>query len=71
MFQLTLQWVDAADNETGYRVYRDGVLLATLSANSTSYTDSPPLGGPYEYAVETISADAASAQVSVQSQACQ
>jgi hypothetical protein len=71
MFRLTLQWVDAATDETGYRIYRDGVLLATLPANSTSYTDSPPLGGPYSYAVEAINADAASEQVTVQSQVCQ
>jgi hypothetical protein len=64
-------WVDAAANETGYRVYRDGVVLTTLPANSTSYTDSPPLGGPYTYAVEAITADAASDQATVQSQACQ
>jgi len=71
MFRVTLQWVDAATNETGYRVYRDGVLLATLPANTTTFTDSPPLGGPYTYAVESITADAASEQVSVQTQACQ
>jgi len=71
VFRVTLQWVDAATNETGYRVYRDGVVLATLPANTTSYTDSPPMGGPYTYAVEAISAEAASMQLTVQSQACQ
>ncbi len=42
---LTLNWTDAASNETGYRVYRstDGVnftKVADLAANSTSFADS-------------------------------
>lgn len=71
VFRVTLQWVDAATNETGYRVYRDGALLATLPATANSFTDSPPMGRPYTFAVEAISADAASTQATVQSQACQ
>jgi hypothetical protein len=68
---VTLQWADAANNETGYRVYREGSVLATLPANTTTYTDSPPFGGPYTYAVEAVSVDGASAQATVQSHACQ
>jgi hypothetical protein len=71
VFRVTLQWVDAATNETGYRVYRDGVVLATLPAKHPSYTDSPPMGGPYTYAVEAISAGTPRRRVTVQSQACQ
>jgi hypothetical protein len=36
---LSLTWTDNAANEIGYRVYRDGVLVQTLGANSTSYQE--------------------------------
>jgi len=34
-----LHWTDAANNEDGYHIYRDGKLLATLDANSTTYSE--------------------------------
>jgi hypothetical protein len=70
MYRVMLQWVDVATDETGYRVYRDGTVIATLPANSTSYTDNPPLGGPYTYAVEAFNANAVSDQATVQAEAC-
>jgi hypothetical protein len=36
---MNLVWTDLANNETGYRVYRDGQVVATLGAGSNSYTD--------------------------------
>ena len=36
---VTLTWSDKSSNETGYRVFRDGGLIADLSAGSTSYAD--------------------------------
>lgn len=36
---VTLQWTDNANNETGFRVFRDGELIAELPADSTTYTD--------------------------------
>lgn len=36
---VPLTWVDNATNETGYEVLRDGVVVATIAANRTSYTD--------------------------------
>ena len=71
MYQVLLQWVDGATDETGYRVYRDGTVIATLPANSTSYTDNPPLGGPYTYAVEAYNQYAVSDQATVQLEGCQ
>lgn len=53
-YTVTLGWDDQADNEAGYRIYRNGALIATLGANSESYTDSPPVGGPYTYSVESF-----------------
>jgi hypothetical protein len=70
IYRITLNWIDAADNETGYRVYRDGVLIDTLPADSTSYVDNPPFGGPYTYAVEAFNDGGSSAQATVQPAAC-
>ena len=36
--QVDLTWNDNAQNETGYKVYKNGTLLATIAANSTSYS---------------------------------
>lgn len=34
----TLTWEDKSDNETGFNVYMNSTLLATLAANTTSFT---------------------------------
>ncbi len=70
VYTLTLQWVDVAANETGYRVYRNGELIASLPANTTSYTDNPPHGGPHTYEVEAFNQFGVSARASVQDAAC-
>lgn len=36
--QVDLTWVDNAQNETAYVIYKNGSLLATIGANSTSYS---------------------------------
>jgi hypothetical protein len=69
-YVIRIEWIDAANNETGYRVYRDGALLATLPAGETSYTENPPFGGPYTYAVEAFNKDAVSAQATVVEEGC-
>jgi hypothetical protein len=49
---VSLQWLDNADNEAGYRIYRNGQMIAELPAGSTSYTDAIYLGiGPLEYSI--------------------
>ena len=40
---FSLQWEDRATNETGYRIFRDGEMVAELPANSTSWTETTPL----------------------------
>jgi CSLREA domain-containing protein len=68
---LTLQWIDMADNETGYRVYRDGVLIATLGANATSYTDSSPsCNTSHTYGVEAYNDAGASSRPTVLERGC-
>jgi len=37
---VNLKWNDRSNNETGFRVYRDGNLVIDLPANSTFYVDS-------------------------------
>ncbi|MCY2952283.1 MAG: hypothetical protein NTU53_09940 [Planctomycetota bacterium] len=53
--QLELRWKDNATNEDGYQVYRDdgvqGSLIATLAADSTSFTDPDPAEGIGIYTV--------------------
>ena len=45
---VALTWQDLATNEDGYYVYRNGTLLATLPANSTSYKDDATLARIYK-----------------------
>lgn len=37
---FTVTWADNANNEEGYRIFRNGQALVELPANSTTYTDS-------------------------------
>ncbi len=36
---VLLTWKDKSSSETGFNIYRDGVLLETVAADSTHYTD--------------------------------
>lgn len=36
---VALSWSDRSDNEQGFYVYRNGTLIATLAAGTTTYTD--------------------------------
>lgn len=54
---ITLTWGDAASNEEGYRVYRDGNQVKELSAGATSYTDTAPrITGYYTYTIMAFNA---------------
>jgi hypothetical protein len=48
---VRLKWNDS-NEETGYRVYRDGNLIATISADSTIYDDSSPDYNSHSYQVQ-------------------
>lgn len=68
---VTLSWSDNSANESGFRVYRDGSLLATLSANTTSYSESAPhTNTGYSYAVEAFNSVGSSGQASANSSVC-
>lgn len=70
VYNISLRWTDTANNEQGFRVYRNGSLVTTLGPNSTQYTDSPPYGGPYTYAVEAYNAAGTSAQATITEPGC-
>ncbi len=59
--QVVLAWTDHADDETGYRLYRDDVLIATLSANTTVFQDAVSADAA-SYAVEAYNALGVSSQ---------
>lgn len=49
--KIRLSWVDASNNEDGYRIYRNEKLLVELPSNTTSVLDAVPGAGKYTYAV--------------------
>lgn len=51
-FVVALSWSDVG-GEDGYYIYRDGVLITTTGANSTSSTDGPA-PGTYTYCVQAF-----------------
>lgn len=63
---VTLNWTDKADNETGYHIYRNGTQIADLSANSTSYSDTTniPSGSVLVYGVAAYNDAGSSPQAS-------
>jgi hypothetical protein len=52
-FTVGLRWSNVT-GETGYNIYRDGITLATLKADSTMFTDYPPAATEYFYEIESI-----------------
>ncbi|HEX5807129.1 MAG TPA: hypothetical protein VFY25_00570 [Anaerolineales bacterium] len=53
---FTVVWADNANNETGYRIFRNSEALADLPADSTTYTDSYDLASDesVEYYVQVF-----------------
>lgn len=56
--KVRLAWVDAADNEDGYRIYRNSRLLVELPANADSVLDAI-LGGEGKYTYTVVAFNAA------------
>lgn len=56
---MNLAWIDHSNDEEGYRVYRDGRVIATLAPNSIFYADVAfvAAGKTLSYAVEAFSKD--------------
>lgn len=55
---ITLNWVDKSENETGYRVLRNGEIAAELPANSTTYFETINLlsGQSVSYQIQSFNA---------------
>jgi hypothetical protein len=56
--------------ETGYRVYRDGALVATLGVDTTSYDDTPPDLERHVYYVEAFNASGFAKSIQAGSRGC-
>lgn len=50
----TLQWEDKSNNEDGFNIYANSVLLASIPANSTSYNVVAAPGGPFPAGVASL-----------------
>ena len=66
----TLAWTDNAVNENEYRVFRNGKLLETLAANSTSYTDNSAGESAWTHKVEAFNGAGNSSRAEVDSPVC-
>ncbi len=52
---VTLTWKDNSNNESGFKIYRDGALIFTTTPNVTSYTDTGLLPNTtYLYGVSAV-----------------
>ena len=70
--RISLFWKDKADNEEGFRVYRDGEKITDLPANATVYDDIAPAPGSYLYTVAAFNPSGeAPTNVQVETSACQ
>jgi hypothetical protein len=68
-FRVRLDWGDVK-GELGYRVYRDGMRIATLKADVTTYTDTPPNFKNHTYRVESFNKNTAASTAMLSSGKC-
>ena len=62
--QINLTWKDNSENETGFKIERDGILIKTTAANATSFEDTGlSCGISYKYALKATNADGDSVAV--------
>lgn len=54
--QITLSWLPVPGGVSGYHLYRDGVLIATLSQPTAFYIDTGVIGHQYNYALTSYTA---------------
>lgn len=67
---VTLRWIDVADNENGYHIYRNGELIADLPPGSTSYLDTISSGGSLSYSIRAYNDVGESAPLNTPSFSC-
>jgi hypothetical protein len=62
--QINLLWIDNSSDETGFKIFRNGVLIKTTDANVTTFSDTGvSCGKTYTYTVKATNADGDSAGV--------
>ena len=66
---VVLRWPDVS-GETGYRIYRGGIMLASLKMNATEYGDYPPDANSYSYEIESINPYGVSVRFSMSVAGC-
>ena len=66
---IVLRWPDVT-GETGYRIYRGGIMLAALKMNATEYRDYPPHANSYSYEIESINTYGVSVRLSISVAGC-
>jgi hypothetical protein len=68
LITVTLTWKPAAGGlpVAGYNLYRDGELLASVSASTTSYSDTPQTGKEHTYQVSATGSGLTSSLVAFQ-----
>jgi fibronectin type 3 domain-containing protein len=60
--QIRLNWTDNSNNETNFTIQRNGTPIATVGANTTTYTDSTAASNQtYTYGVAAVNAAGTSA----------
>jgi CSLREA domain-containing protein len=69
-YVLTLTWIDMADNEDGFRIYRNGSHVATVGPEIQQYTENPPPGVAHTYGVEAFNSAGASSRPTLQETIC-
>jgi hypothetical protein len=67
--RIVLHWPDVS-GETGYRIYRGGIMLASLKMNAIEYRDYPPDSNSYSYEVESINTYGVSVRLSMSVAGC-
>ena len=67
-----ITWEDKSNDETGFKVYRDGILLTTVGPNVTIWNDTIPINMsiPVVYGVEAVNATGTSSNVTATAVTC-
>lgn len=57
---MEMEWIDKSNNEDGFRVLRDGEVIAEFPADSTTYIDHAQIGAgqTFEYQIEVFKGSA-------------
>ncbi|MCK5876973.1 MAG: fibronectin type III domain-containing protein, partial [Candidatus Marithrix sp.] len=64
--QINLAWTDNSDNETGFKIERNGSMINTTDADANSYSDSSvSCGTTYNYSVKATNAVGDSSEITI------